>query len=272
MSIWACPHCANPLIFSERSWSCANSHNFDCAKEGYVNLLPANKKRSKAPGDNPDMIAARRRIHEAAIYEPLSDALSTIVSARKPNHALLDIGCGEGYYNELIVKRLPDIAVYGIDIAKSAVRLAAKKYPANHYAVASSKHLPVLSASVGLVLQVFSPESDTEVLRVLQDAGYYLQVGPGPRHLWELRLALYDKPIEHDGLRKTLEGATLVDAGNVNFVKQLNSGQLRDLLMATPFAFRGHREKRAKLQELDVCDVTMAFEWRLFQKRANVPT
>jgi 23S rRNA (guanine745-N1)-methyltransferase len=46
-----CPLCHSPLAFTARSWCCENRHQFDQAKEGYVNLLPVQHKRSREPGD-----------------------------------------------------------------------------------------------------------------------------------------------------------------------------------------------------------------------------
>ena len=37
---------------SGKCWSCAQGHTFDMARSGYVNLLPANRKHAKNPGDN----------------------------------------------------------------------------------------------------------------------------------------------------------------------------------------------------------------------------
>ncbi|GAM73486.1 ribosomal RNA large subunit methyltransferase A [Vibrio ishigakensis] len=35
------------MTLTERTFYCDNRHSFDLAKEGYVNLLPANHKHSK---------------------------------------------------------------------------------------------------------------------------------------------------------------------------------------------------------------------------------
>jgi 23S rRNA (guanine745-N1)-methyltransferase len=40
---------------------CENGHPFNIAKEGYVNLLLSHQRKSKHPGDDPDMVMARRR-------------------------------------------------------------------------------------------------------------------------------------------------------------------------------------------------------------------
>ena len=40
MSVWKCPVCGSFMQHRGKSWSCAQGHNFDMAKSGYVNLLP----------------------------------------------------------------------------------------------------------------------------------------------------------------------------------------------------------------------------------------
>ena len=266
MPSWICPNCEEPLALDSRVWSCANNHAFDCAKEGYVNLLPAHRKRSKEPGDNPEMVLARRRIHDAGLYTPLANELTRVISTLPAIRTLLDIGCGEGFYTGLFAQQLPDVSMSGVDIAKSAVRLAARKYASHHYAVASSTNLPVATLSQDLVTQIFAPCSDDEVMRVLRAGGYYLQVGPAPQHLWQLREALYDEPAAHEPLRRACPGLSLVDEGGLSYQQLLANDQLRDLIMATPFSYRGHREKRALLLECNDVTTTFAFDWRLFQK------
>ena len=44
------------LSLHERSWRCPHGHSFDVAKQGYVNLLPVQNKRSKDPGDSKAMV------------------------------------------------------------------------------------------------------------------------------------------------------------------------------------------------------------------------
>ncbi|GAL20234.1 ribosomal RNA large subunit methyltransferase A [Vibrio maritimus] len=57
---YQCPLCQQPLTLDDRSYRCSNNHQFDKAKEGYVNLMPVQHKRSKDPGDNKEMMQARR--------------------------------------------------------------------------------------------------------------------------------------------------------------------------------------------------------------------
>ena len=64
-SAFRCPLCKGPLLAVGRSLRCPAGHSFDQAAEGYVNLLPVNARRAKDPGDNKEMVAARRRFLQA---------------------------------------------------------------------------------------------------------------------------------------------------------------------------------------------------------------
>ncbi|BBI59951.1 hypothetical protein HSBAA_12570 [Vreelandella sulfidaeris] len=57
----ACPLDGEPLHVAGNTWRCAAGHSFDIAKQGYVNLLPVQQKRSHDPGDSKAMVAARQR-------------------------------------------------------------------------------------------------------------------------------------------------------------------------------------------------------------------
>lgn len=98
-SLFTCPICAAPLERGERAYACPNGHAYDKAREGYVHLLPANKKHSKAPGDDKGMAEARRRFLSGGYYGHLLAALCALgAEYAPPGEAVLDSGCGEGYY------------------------------------------------------------------------------------------------------------------------------------------------------------------------------
>jgi len=65
---YLCPLCSAPLTLTDRTWGCPQQHKFDMAKEGYVNLLPVQKKNSKDPGDNKQMMFARREFLNEGYY------------------------------------------------------------------------------------------------------------------------------------------------------------------------------------------------------------
>ena len=94
---YRCPLCQLDLISNPQGLNCANKHQFDRAKEGYVNLLPVQHKKSKLPGDPPDSIDARRAWLTSGGYDPLVERLAQIARDLSPEN-LLDAGCAEGYY------------------------------------------------------------------------------------------------------------------------------------------------------------------------------
>ena len=114
MSLFICPLCQSPLQPADDTWRCDGSlhpkqtaHPFDVARQGYVNLLPVQQKKSKAPGDSQQSIDARKRFLNAGHYQPLNDLIcqkmAALLTAKKVSIKQkdkpinwLDIGGGEG--------------------------------------------------------------------------------------------------------------------------------------------------------------------------------
>jgi 23S rRNA (guanine745-N1)-methyltransferase len=266
--MWVCPHCREKLcIDSEGStWACINNHRFDIAREGYVNLLPSNRKSSAQPGDSPAMLAARRRIHDAGFYQPLADAITDALSQGLEADNVLDLGCGEGFYCSALQRALPWAQIYGVDIAKPAVRMAAKKHIRCRFAVASAHGLPLSDSSVDVALRVFAPSDDIELHRVLSSGGLYLEVSPAPRHLWELRENLYRTPRPHAAAREEIAGMQLRWSDELSYTTEVVQPALFDLIAMTPFAHRGNRDLRQRLETLEQLCITMMFSLRLFEE------
>ena len=144
---WQCPLCGEKLT-GDSTLKCTKGHCFDRAKEGYWHLLPVQSMRTKAPGDSKEMVAARRAFLNAGYYGIFGKAVGELCAEygqpASPEAALhlLDAGCGEGWYDRCIAQALAEkgrrVQLAGFDIAKPAVRLAAKALPTAQYAVASS--------------------------------------------------------------------------------------------------------------------------------------
>ena len=94
---FSCPLCHQPLSREKNSYICPQRHQFDMAKEGYVNLLPVQHKRSRDPGDSAEMMQARRAFLDAGHYQPLRDAIVAQLQERLDEKAtaVLDIGCSD---------------------------------------------------------------------------------------------------------------------------------------------------------------------------------
>ncbi|GHD12963.1 23S rRNA (guanine(745)-N(1))-methyltransferase [Halioglobus japonicus] len=244
----------------ERTYRCEAGHCFDEAREGYVNLLPANRKRSREPGDNREMIEARKRVHAAEVYRPLAQEIAVRLAEWLPaSPRVLDLGCGEGYYSGVLLQRLADMSLWGIDIAKPAVRLAAKAHHRGKFAVASAFAVPLPDASLDGVFTVFAPASDAELARLLPPGGLYLNVCPAAGHLWELRQQLYAQPRPHREEVAALPGLVLESQDSVEFAVTLAPELLEDLVAMTPYAYGGERESKAQLSALGEFKVQMAF-------------
>jgi len=259
--MWVCPVCRHPLAEQGKSLVCRGGHRFDVAREGYVNLLPANRKQSRQPGDSRDMLAARRRIHEAGLYKPLAAEIQQRMTwLTDPRSRVLDLGCGDGYFSAAIRQVLPQARLCGVDIAKSAVKLAARLCPGADFAVASAFDVPLADSDADLVISIFAPTEGRELSRLLAPGGFYLKVTPAPRHLWELRCLLYDQARPHPTQSQLLGGfESLVDT-RVDYPLELGGQLLRDLVAMTPYAHRGQRQGRDKLEKLDSINMQMSFD------------
>ncbi|MFC3094920.1 methyltransferase domain-containing protein [Alteromonas sediminis] len=256
---WLCPSCRQPLHHSSRSWTCIKGHQFDCAKEGYVNLMLAQHKNSKQPGDSKAMVAARRSFLESGNYAPLANKMAEILLANistdahshKP-FALFDAGCGEGYYLNYVQAHVaPKLGVVessGVDISKFAVQKAAKQYKELHFAVASTYAIPVADDSQDLLIQVFAPSSDEEVHRIIKPGGFWLRVNPAADHLHQLKALVYDKPKAHDMKVSSPQGFKKIVTERLRFNVSLDDRQSREsLLMMTPFYWQISEQKKAHL-------------------------
>jgi 23S rRNA (guanine745-N1)-methyltransferase len=246
------------------------------AKEGYVNLLLVQHKNSKEPGDNKQMVNGRRAFLEQGFYQPLADAISKIFNQHlatltdQTEVSFFDAGCGEGYYMDKVRQSCnqmdKNIQFSGLDISKFAVQKAAKKYPENHFSVASTFQLPLESSSQDAVLQIFAPSSELEIHRVLKDNGIWITVNPAANHLCEFKQALYDKPAEHKSEQVTPEGFTLAQQLNLSFVIQLNElEQRQNLLMMTPYYWSATAEKKQNLVD-NLQQFTTDFDIKVYAK------
>ena len=188
-SLFLCPICSAPLRRGERTYTCPSGHSYDIAREGYVHLLPPNRKHSKSPGDDKAMVSARNRFLSAGYYAPLRTALEELALRYAPQGrtVLVDSGCGEGYYTAGVAGALRasgrELAVAGVDISKFALRYAARRERQGEFAVASAYHLPLPGGCAHLLLNCFSPMAAGEFARVLRAGGVLFYVTPAPGHL-----------------------------------------------------------------------------------------
>lgn len=248
---------------------CSRGHSFDLSASGYLHLLPSSQMRSKVPGDNRQMVQARRNFLQKGYYQPISDALNRqLLEHCKKNVPLqiLDAGCGEGYYTnrlaQFLGKEQPDFSITGVDISKFAVDAAAKGYaalcrsgqaPADRvqYGVASVFELPVKDHSCHVVTNLFAPVCIEEYHRVLRRGGILIFAVTSTRHLWELKESIYDQPYENEKFDHEYEGFEMVDKQKVHTTIDLVCQQdIDDLFTMTPYYYKSSMESVRRLHSL----------------------
>lgn len=273
---WQCPLCAAPLA-GDAALKCAKGHSFDRAKEGYWNLLPVQSMRTKAPGDSKEMVAARRAFLNAGYYGIFGQALGELcleygvpAAPDAPLH-LLDAGCGEGWYDRCIAQQFEQaqkpLALTGFDIAKPAVRLAAKALPGARYAVASSFSQPVRSGWADLLLNCFSPFAQEEFVRVLRPGGRMIYVVPGAEHLYQMKAVLYDTPYKNPVKQIAYPGFSPIAEREVSGSITVPADQLEALFAMTPYYWKTPRDGAARLAALPELTTDISFRFLVFEKQ-----
>ncbi|WDE09758.1 23S rRNA (guanine(745)-N(1))-methyltransferase [Thalassomonas haliotis] len=263
---YLCPICRLALSSRDAGFRCNNNHHFDRAKEGYVNLLPVQHKHSKDPGDNKAMVLARRAFLEQGYYQPLIDKLTSLYQAHGDTHLpVLDAGCGEGYYTHQ--HKTDNNSVYGVDIAKNAVKIAAKRHKNCHFSVGTLSHLPFEDVFFGWIFSIYAPILEPEFTRVLKSGAYLLTVTPAEDHLFELKSLIYRQPQQHDTGKTPIKALTLIHEEKLNYQMDFTGPEdVINLLAMTPFAFKTSEELLEKIKAMTSFSCQADFHIRLYQK------
>jgi len=232
-----------------------------------VNLLLANQRRSKDPGDDKAMMAARAAFLDAGWYAPVADALADTVLADLAATRIVDVGCGEGHY----LRRLRELSdrpldLHGLDISRHAVEAAAKRDPASLYAVAGAHRLPLITAAADALISHFAPLETAEAHRALRPSGRLIVGAPGPRHLFGLRTLIYETPTEHPEVAPLTEGFALIAETRVRNDLELRDAQaVAALIGMTPYAWAA--DARERLAGLDRLDTEVDVIIRTYERR-----
>ena len=268
---FVCPKCMRPLAVGERGVAaCGGGHTFDRARDGYYNLLLSNTGGTH--GDNRAMLEARRRFLDTGAYLPLANKVVQLISLDFPEGgALLDIGCGEGYYTSIVSAKLREAGkcpdVHGFDISKDGVRLTAKRDKSFSLAVASAYKMPIADESFDAAMNVFSPLALEETVRILRHGGRFVMAIPDVNHLFGLKSALYATPYKNKPESPELEGLDLIATERVHYTLKLRSAEeINALFMMTPYAYRTPPESRARLLSMLSLETEVEFVVFVYQK------
>lgn len=295
-SILACPICQNVLSPNPKlpvQFRCEQGHSFDRARQGYLNLLVAQHKKSKNPGDSADMVAARQAFLDAGYYEAISDFVchhtrrtlnENKITSEHSGVYIADVGCGEGYYSHRLsqylsgelnlakatddkqVNDLPAVKhrLYAVDISREAIKAACRRTGRHSdpisWLVASGGRLPLQDNRLDMLLSLFTPVMPEGWKRVLKPGGHLLLVVPADQHLVELRQLLYAsvKSGSYDP-SQTLENAgfSLVSTYSLEKEIRVDQGDLANLLKMTPHGWRTTAEGRENVTPLTVLNTRL---------------
>ncbi len=249
-----CPICHEKLMKENRTFCCRNNHSFDCAKQGYVNL---SRKQTKNHGDNALMVKARSEFLEKDYY----DFMRRFVETKLCGNSYVDAGCGQGYYTGIFGKRF--IESYGIDLSKDAILYASRKDKHTQYIVGSLFDMPFESASIDCVTSVFVPLGQEEIYRILKDSATWIVVGPGPKHVWELKEILYETPYENK-MPEHVENFEMVSQNVISEKSVVED--VWSLLEMTPYRYKTSLEALDKIKQLERLEVTFEFVVTVYKK------
>ncbi|MBO7305013.1 MAG: methyltransferase domain-containing protein [Clostridia bacterium] len=247
---FVCPKCREPLFVSDGGTAkCKNNHSYDRARQGYYNLLLTSVGGTH--GDNLEMVEARRDFLDTGAYLPLAKRISLLLRKYARGPRVLDVGCGEGYYTDIILAENPALSVSAFDISRDAVKHAAKRNKGLALAVAGAYDMPVADGSFDVVLNMFSPLVPAEVHRALDEGGIFIMAVPGEEHLFALKSATYKTPYKNELSDSALDGFSLLHTERLTYELRLDEPEkIRTLFMMTPYAYRTRKEDRERVLSL----------------------
>ncbi len=280
----ACPIDGKRLESEGKQLICENGHTFDVARQGYVNLLPVQHKRTKDPGDSKEMVLARANFLNSGVYQLIANTLAKLSTALIDNDTgiesdeicFMDAGCGEGYYFDSLFNTLKNkdgnrnLSFIGLDISKPAIVEAAKRNKQIIWVVGTNRQPPVADNSVDIIICVFGFQSFEGFNKALKPGGKIILVEPGPDHLKELREIIYTevKKTDPQDLSFVEEiGFSVLDTQPIQFKTcEINNEQIHNLLIMTPHFYRATKEGRDAANKLQKLELTVDVVFRTLEK------
>ncbi|WP_298843937.1 putative RNA methyltransferase [Clostridium sp.] len=278
-SILKCPVCNLSLEKNEKQFVCSNNHSYDISSKGYINLLLANQKKTKDPGDGKEMMEGRKDFLNRGYYHTFSDRLNEIIISNisRKDINILDVGCGEGYFlsrlkEAIYVNESKDYLnkranFFGVDISKSAVAYAAKRDKKINFIVSSNFNLPIMPSTIDVIIRNFAPSDDVELKRVLKDNGKLVVVTPGIEHLYGLKEILYVNARKHEEKQTIFEGFKLIQKEEVKYNIHLEDREsVENLIRMTPYYWTFDNAMKEKASDTSKLSTALHFNISVYEK------
>ncbi|WP_119978401.1 methyltransferase domain-containing protein [Shewanella algidipiscicola] len=276
-SHYLCPVCQAQMSIHEASQGlhCPKKHHLDKNEQGYWVFSQAKKPHM----DSRQVMRAKRFLLESGVFTPLLDALKqqlTLALAEyvtdqnvAVNH--LDFDCGDGFYLRSLTDTLQGVTTNssqtGIGEAENALFAAVKSHPEATYIVSQLKQLPFVDECFDIVTLIDKPLKGKELLRVLKPNGLFVQVSPGPRHLWQIKQYLYKDLAEKPAVPTLAKGLELIHQQRVSFTLNVTPDEAVTLLEMTPYAWRAADKVKRQMSTGDFSQLEVDFYLTLSRKQ-----
>lgn len=272
-----CPLDWVPLTRVDRRVACPNGHSFDIARQGYVNLVPANGKRSKMRSDDAEMVIARERFLATGAYDPILQTVAKYTATNIGDNPTLvaEVGAGTAAYLGRALNGLPTARGLAMDLSVPATIRAARSHDRVSAIVADSwQPLPIADHSCDAVIVAFAPRTLAELHRILRPNGHLVLASAYPGHLAELTdefdlLGVTTKNTQRDAAAADRFGFELIGETELGFSMNLDRSAVFDLIGMGPNAWHIDRERVTTqlAQGPAKREVTAAVGVRLFARR-----
>ena len=267
--ILICPVCKNALHKEEKSYFCngEKKHCFDISSTGHVNLCPG----KATGGDDKKAVRSRTEFLNLGYYQPISDKICDILSKLNSESAIVDAGCGEGYYTNRVAQST-GAKIYGFDLSKEAIISASKSAKKRRisnavFAVGGIYDLPVASESADAITNIFAPCADEEFYRVLKTGGLLVVVTAGKNHLYGLKKAVYDTVYLNEERADMPKNMTFIEKHNVSYSITINDQDaIRNLFAMTPYSYRTSERDMNKLMSLTSLETVVEVDIFVYRK------
>lgn len=267
--ILICPVCKNALYKDEKSYFCRGEkrHCYDISASGHVNLCPGRA----TGGDDKKAVRSRTEFLNLGYYQPIADKICEILSELNNDCAIVDAGCGEGYYTNRIAKSTW-AQTYGFDLSKEAIISASKSAKRQGisnvvFGVGGIYELPIANCGADAITNIFAPCAESEFTRVLKENGMLVVVTAGKNHLYGLKNAIYDTVHTNEARADMPQDMIFEGKHNVSYKIHLDNAEaIRNLFSMTPYSYRTSEKDMNKLLSLTSLETEVEVDIFVYRK------
>ncbi|MEA4988205.1 MAG: methyltransferase domain-containing protein [Anaerovorax sp.] len=249
-SIFSCPICRGGIqITKQGDLLCESSHCFNIARKGYINFMNATHESFY----DKELFASRGRVFQNGFYQPVAEELVKTIKSyeelwKKEAFNVLDIGCGEGYYIDLIGSHFTSALFFGIDLSKEAIKAATLHEKEKILAIADLTKLPFRNRTFHVLLNILTPANYEEFSRIQKKQGIIIKVSPGKQYLKEIRERFHYKDYNERRVVEYSKGnMEILEERRIYYKKPLTKEDWEDFLYMTPLTAQKQKERISQI-------------------------